>query len=300
MENGCAVSLLSAGSDWFSENQLILWICLGVVGLAILGVCIAALVVSHRNGKFLQSSNLKLSAKLAYDSDTMEEYLEISIFNHNLRDVSLKDFGLRYKDQTVSLISEFAERRLSKSHSVEVLTGSSITYKLNPERVEKFVVSHNFNAQSIDPIYIYAVDSSGKESLHKESSLSRVFNSRQKARILIAKSKIHKERIEAYKLSHDGNEPLTEGIYRSFHRKEVKIPDLIRRTQEQMKSDKSLSSATASTTNYSPAVTSIHVNEAPQPQSPRRMDTRDMKVTYLNLEPLKSVEETEKESGKKE
>ena len=300
MENGCAVSLLSAGSDWFSDNQLILWICLGVVALAILGVCIAALVVSHRNGKFLQSSNLKLSAKLAYDSDTMEEYLEISIFNHNLRDVSLKDFGLRYKDQTVSLISEFAERRLSKSHSVEVLTGSSITYKLNPERVEKFVVSHNFNAQSIDPIYIYAVDSSGKESLHKEASLSRVFNSRQKARILIAKSKIHKERIESYKLSHDGNEPLTEGIYRSFHKKEVKIPDLIRRTQEQMKSDKSLSSATASTSNYSPAVTSIHVNEVPQPQSPRRMDTRDMKVTYLNLEPLKSVEETEKESEKKE
>ncbi len=296
---------MDGAQSWWDSNSWVGVLAVGILAICVLGVSIAAMIYARKGARFMERSNLKLSAKLAYDSETMEEYLEITIFNSSLRDVTLKDFGLRYKDQTVSLINEFSERRLSKSHNVEVLTGSSITYKLNPERVEKFVVSHNFNAQSIDPIYVIAVDSLGRETVAKEASLSRVFSARQRARILLAKRRIHQEKVENYKATHDGNLPMFEGLYAKTHRREVKIPDLIRRSEEFMQSDKTLTSANIDSSSFAPAVSSRQTSTSSSSYSttgstaPRHVDTRDLKVTYLNLEPLKSTEEEEEEKKNK-
>lgn len=282
---------------WFFTSLIILLV------LVVLAVSVAALVYARKASRNLGRTTLKLSAKLAYDSSSLSEYLEISVFNHNYRDVTIKDFGLRYKDQTVSLIQEFIERKLTKSHVV-VPPHESITYKMNPERVEKFVVSHNFSANSIDPIYVYAVDSVGNETLIKNISLSKIFNARQKARIALAKRQIHQEKLRDYMDTHDGSEPLTEGIYRLFHKKEIRIPELLRRTQSLMGDKTVTPENTRNNTSFNPAPVSnpsIRETSSSTLDPSSKMDTRDMKVTFLDLDiPLKTQEESESDkTGKK-
>ena len=292
--------LVNETSEWLSDYSWIFSLGAVVLVVVILGILIAVLVGVKKTNRLVGRNPLKLSAKVAYDSDNMNEYLEISVFNCGLRDVNIKDFGLRYKNQTVSLINEFTERRASKSHSVDVATGSSLVYKLNPERVEKFVISHNFSATSIDPIYVICVDSNGNETVKKEVSLSRLFNARQKARLLQAKTKIHQGKIDEYKAGHEGNEPLTEGIYRLFHRKQIRIPELVAKADSLMVSDRSVNSKTVSDSSYAPAI-SDQQSESPAqtssvPFGQRKMNTQEMKVTYLNMDPLKSLDETDEET----
>lgn len=298
-----SVAFLADGDSWLSDNSWLFSLLAVILVVVLIILVILSLVYSKKIFSLLEKSTLKLTAKLAYDSDTMEEYLEISVYNNGLRDVNIKDFGLRYKNQTVSLIGEFTERRASKSRSVDVAVGSSITYKLNPERVERFVVSHNFNAQNIDPIFVVATDSAGHETVTKVKSLSKVFNARQKARILLAKRKIHNEKVQSYKETHEGNVPMSDGIYRAFHKKEIKIPDIIESSQSFMNTDKPHISSDAgrNSSTYSSATNLENGGYSSSSSSEKKTDTRDLKVTYLNLDPLRSTDEDgvdEDESGK--
>lgn len=306
---GEALFLAEDAEGWLDQNGWIFSLLAAILVLILASLVIVSLVYSKRIAAQLEKSSLKLVAKLAYDSDSMEEYLEISIFNNGFRDVNIKDFGLRYKNQNVSLIGEFTERRASKSHTVDVPVSSSITYKLNPERVERFVISHNFNARNIASIYLVAIDSYGTETVTKVSSLSRVFNERQRARILLAKRRIHNEKVQAYKETHEGNEPLSEGVYRTLHRKEIAIPELIRKSEDFMKTDKPRSASdpepqrnyssysSASSTRTNGNTTRSTGSPFSGGMSERRGDTRDLKVTYLNLDPLTPSDE-ENEKGK--
>jgi len=254
--------------------------------------------------KSLNTTSLKLTADVTYDSDNFGETLQITVYNSNYRDVVLHDFGFKYKNQIVSFIEEYSERKLTKGRVV-VPSRSSITYKVNPERIERFVVSHNFNAKSIDSIYITAVDAVGTKAIFKDKDLTKVFAARQKARLKLAKMKIHEEKVDKYKIEHDGNAPLSDSVWRSFHKKQIKVPEICKKANSFI-NDKTVTPQ-QSTFNYSNArpvsnkvtnnVEKSDVNEVetnPQP-SQEKIETKDLKVTFLDLDmPLKATENKKK------
>lgn len=286
-----------------NKAQILLIILISIV-IALVLLCLVFSILANRNArkakKALRDTSLKLTADVTYDSDNLGETLKITVYNSNFRDIVLHDFGFRYKNQMVSFIDEFAERKATKG-KVVVPSRSSITYKVNPERLERFVVSHNFNASSIDTIYLFAVDSIGVSASCKDKELTKVFVARQKARLKLAKRKIHDEKVEKYKQDHDGNLPISDSIYKAFHKKQIKVPE-IRAKANSLISDntKTSNNVNSSRFNYSspsnlkdPEIDISGYNG--EESSERKTDTKDMKVTFLDLDlPLKSKDVNEK------
>lgn len=281
------------------ENNLqVLYIVLISIVIALVLICLIFSILANHNArkakKALKDTSLKLAADVTYDSDNFGECLKITVYNSNFRDIVLHDFGFKYKNQMVSFIDEFAERKATKG-KVVVPSRSSITYKVNPERLERFVVSHNFNASSIDTIYLFAVDSIGVSASCKDKELTKVFIARQKARLKLAKRKLHDEKVEKYKQEHDGNIPISDSFYRAFHKKEIKIPE-IRAKANSFIPDKTKTPSNMNTSNYNysspsnlkdPDIDTSRYNG--EEFGERKMDTKDMKVTFLDLDmPLKS------------
>lgn len=280
-----------------TEQYRLMILILICVALGFLVLVTLFSILSYRNSrkikKDLSATSLKLTANITYDSDNLGESLCITVFNSNYRDIVLHDFGFQYKNQIVSFIEEYSERKLTKG-KVVVPSRSSITYKVNPERIEKFVVSHNFNASNIDSIYITAVDSVGNKAIVKDKELTKVFSARQKARLQLAKRKLHEEKVEQFKEDHEGNAPMSDSFWRMFHHKEVKIPEIQAKANSFI-ADKTKTPDNVSGSTYNPAPKQKEESSSTS-NSEKRMDTKDMKVTFLDLDlPLKSKEVNKKE-----
>ena len=292
--------------DWLNSNAGLLIVITLALMVAILLIVIILLVKINRIKKSISNSSLMITAGLNYDSDNLAEALVITIFNNNYRDILLHDFGFSYKDQNISFIEEYTERKVGKGRPC-VPARSSLSYKVNPERIEKFVVAHNFNAQTIDNILLYVSDSVGNKVVVKNKSLTKIFSARQKARIKLAKIKIHEDSVKEYMTNNDGSRPFSDKIWRMFHKSDIKIPKLLKASANFI-GDKTITPENAPHSNYNPAPiqssdpeiderNSSTVEEFSSPKT--RTDTRDMKVTFIDLDmPLKAKSLDSKEKKK--
>lgn len=286
--------------DWIKENQAIFIILLVAIILVILVILIVELILISKVKKSISSKALFITSGLNYDSDNLGESLVLTIFNNNYRDMILHDFGFIYKNQQISFIDEYTEKKGGRGRAC-VPSRSSLSYKVNPERIEKFVVAHNFNATSIDKIRLYVTDSLGVKVVIKDRALTKIFDRRQQARLKLAKLKIHDEKNKEYQATHEGALPFSDKIWRIFHKKDVKVPEIIK-TSQQYFDDKSLSVETTPHTNYNPAPiqtmepdyddeedAKVESEDTPIIQPKTKTDTRDMKVTFIDLDvPLKA------------
>lgn len=292
--------------DWIEENVgVFILICIVIVFI-VLAIAIISLAISIKIKRSITTSALYITAGLNYDSDNLGESLVITIFNNNYRDIVLHDFGFIYKNQNISFIEEYTERKVGKGRPC-VPARASLSYKVNPERIEKFVVAHNFNAKSVDKIRLYVSDSVGNKVVTKDKSLTKIFDKRQDARIKLAKIKIHEESVKDYMSTHEGSRPFSDRIWSLFHKKYVTIPKLIKKSAEFI-DDKTITPENTTKSNYNPAPIQssdpeVEVEEAPtieeEPKAKTRTDTRDMKVTFIDLDvPLKGKNLDSKEKKK--
>lgn len=291
--------------DWINANAGLLIVITLAFMVAILLVVIILLVKINIIKRGIANSSLVISAGINYDSDNLAEALSITIFNNNYRDILLHDFGFTYKDQNISLIAEYTERRVGKGRAC-VPARSSLSYKVNPERVEKFVLGHNFNARKVGKILLYVCDSVGNKVLVKDRPLSRLFSSRQKARLKLARVKIHEDSVKAYMAENEGNRPFSDKVWRFFHKSDIKIPRLLKESASFI-GDKTVTPENASRSRYNPApiqnsdpeIETSATDEEDFANSRTRTDTKDMKVTFIDLDmPLKGKNLDSKEKKK--
>ncbi len=289
-------------NEWITDNLWIVLLVILVLSIVIVVMSILTFVFAKKAASNISKTNLKMTANVSYDSDNLGESLEITVFNNNYRDIVIHDFGFSYKNQVVSFIEEYSERRLTKGRVI-CPARSSLTYKVNPERIEKFVVAHNFNAKSISMIYLIAVDSVGNSNVYKDKALTKLFSERQKARLKIAKRKLHEEKVQDYKDTHDGNGPMSEGLWNLFHRKQITVPALIKKSASLI-GDSTLTPETEKNNKlFNPAPvepSDLSDSDILKPDGKggyqttdfgRTSDSKDLKLTFLDLNvPLKSKE----------
>lgn len=286
--------------DWIKENMGVFLIIVVVIVIVILAVAIVQIIMLARVKKSLSTTALKITSALNYDSDNLGETLAITIFNNNYRDIILHDFGFIYKNQQISFIDEYSERKTSKGRAC-VPSRSSLSYKVNPERIEKFVVAHNFNATSIDKIKLYVSDAVGNKVIVKDKSLTNIFGRRQKARLKLAKVKIHQEKVREYQASHEGNAPISDKFWKMFHSSDIKIPELLKKSSEYIDDNtvtpnssrrpdmiqNSISSSDPTIENDDSSYDDD--SSFPSQRTRTRTSTQDMKVTFIDLDvPLKA------------
>lgn len=284
--------------DWIKENVGVFLIVVLAIVFVIMIVAIVTVCMIARIRKSLSTTALKITSALNYDSDNLGESLAITIFNNNYRDIMLHDFGFIYKNQQISFIDEYSERKTSKGRAC-VPSRSSLSYKVNPERIEKFVVAHNFNATSIDKIKLYVSDAVGNKVVVKDKNLTKIFGRRQKARLNLAKLKIHQEKVREYQAGHEGNTPLSDKIWKIFHKSDIRVPELLKKSSEYI-DDNTLTAANAKRSenlqnSIAPSDPSMESDESDEEDDPfinrprSRTDTKDMKVTFIDLDvPLKA------------
>lgn len=202
--------------EWLQNNS---WI-FGLAGLVLaVIVTIIVIIILIKAGKLSSSivdSSIKMTASLMFDSDDGTEFLNINIFNTSFKDVTIGDFGIDYKNQRFNFVAEYIEAK--KITSVPTISArTSINFRFDPQRLEKFILAHNYKSKSVSTIKMFVTDSVGNQFLRKNSALSKVLKERQKQRVRQAKLIVHNNKIDEYKLAHDDREPLTNIIWKMFH-----------------------------------------------------------------------------------
>lgn len=208
-------------------NEYQIYVIFGLVALVIVLVVLISIIISKvsKISKMSIDSTLKVESKIAYESSTEKnenkasEVLSITIYNNNWRDIVISDFGFEYKGILLSFIDEYSKKNTLKNKNVIVPARSHITLKLNPLRLETFIVENNFSGRSQFEIYDVVIDNVGTKIRTKNSSLTKVLTSRQQARIKLAKKMLHDQRIEQYKREHSDQVPVSEHFYKLFHSK---------------------------------------------------------------------------------
>jgi len=213
-------------NEWITEN---LWIFILVLLIAVIAIIVLS-VISMRKLKLIVKntvdSSLRMDAALEFDSITMQDQLVLSVFNTNFRDIIIHSFGFVYKDQLMDFVKEYMKENDMKDFPV-VPARASINFKLDPFRVEKFILDNNFEKKTVSKVFNIVVDSVGFDTKTKNASLRKVFNKRHTARLKKAKVILHNRKVANYQKTHEGKAPFSHTIWKWFHNEEVKIPELM-------------------------------------------------------------------------
>ncbi len=211
--------------EWLQQNSWVFGLISAGLALIIVSISIYVTIKTKNISNNIIESSLKMTTSLMYDSDIGDEFLNINIFNTTFRDVVISDFGLDYKNQRLNFVAEYIETKNLMSLPV-IPARSSINFRFDPQRLEKFILAHNYKSKSISSIKMVVVDSVGNQFLKTNRGLTSVLRERQKERVRTAKIIVHNNKVKNYKESHDDREPLTHAIWKMFHHTET-TPELI-------------------------------------------------------------------------
>lgn len=213
--------------EWLQNNTWIFLIIILVLSLLMVGIAIYLIVKVRVITRNTVDSSLKMSATLSFESDMGAEFMDISIYNTNFRDITVRDFGINYRNQHLNFVAEYVDAKNLTTLPV-VPARSSLNFRVDPQRVEKFILGHNYKSKKVNTVYNVVVDSIGNQFEIKNKGLSKILSTRQKDRVRQAKRILHEQKIEEYKRVHDDRVPLTDYFWRLFHRANNDNPEIIR------------------------------------------------------------------------
>jgi len=213
-------------NEWITNNFAIFVVILLVFVIALIVLSVIALRNLRILVKNTVDSSLRMEANLEFDSIFMKDELIISVYNTNFRDIIIHSFGFVYKDQIMDFVREYMKENDMKDFPV-VPARSSIDYKLDPFRVEKFILDNNFEKKTVYKIFNVVIDSVGFDTKSKNKALRKVFRKRHKARLKKAKVILHNRKIAQYQKTHDDKLPISNIFWKWFHSDEVKVPELM-------------------------------------------------------------------------
>ncbi len=224
--------------DWLKTNGWIFSIiAIGLV-LVVFVICLMIFFKTRKLSNSIVDSSLKMTASLMYDSDDGNEVLNINIFNTSFKDVSIGDFGIDYRNQRLNFLAEYIESK--KLNSLPIIQArTSINFRFNPQKLEKFILSHNYKETKISTIYMVVTDSVGNEFVKKNRALSKVLRQRQEQRLKLARIIVHDKKVAEYRQSHDDRDPMSHSIWKVFHHQSSKmdISELIDELSDRQKFD---------------------------------------------------------------
>lgn len=202
---------------WLQNNSWIFVIIALVLLIVLVGISIYLIIKVKVITQNTVDSSLKMSATLMFESDYGAEFMDISIYNTNFRDVTVRDFGINYRNQHLNFVAEYVEAKQLVNLPV-VPARSSISFRVDPQRVEKFILGHNYKSKKVSNVYNVVVDSIGNQFEIKNRGLSKILSTRQKDRVRQAKKILHEQKVADYRAAHDDRIPLSDYIWRLFHR----------------------------------------------------------------------------------
>ncbi len=220
--------------DFLQENMGVIVLLCTVVLIAVLVIVGVVLGLIIKLNKNTIVDTLKIDARVVYENvdegkeQKFKETLAISIFNNNWRDIVVSDFGFRYKGLYLTFADEYLKTNNIDTKRIIVPARKYIVLKIEPERLENFIIEHNFEAVGIDEIYNVVVDNVGTFITKKNHNLTKIMVRRQKARIEIAKSVLHDRSLQQYMKEHDNQIPIKEHFYNLFHSKKKKNGYLVK------------------------------------------------------------------------
>lgn len=216
-----------------NNNGVIALICT-IISVVLIILVVVLIVISVVVLKRTKQSTLKIDARITYENDAtittskFKQELKITIFNNNWRDVIVSDFGFKYRGLYLTFAEEYLRTKVKNQQKIIVPARQYIVLKVEPERLENFIIEHNFEAKGIDPIYTVIIDNVGNFVTSKNVGLTKVMVKRQQSRISIAKNLLHDKSLEDYMKTHDNQIPLKEHVYNIFHSRKKKTQYLVR------------------------------------------------------------------------
>lgn len=270
--------------EWLQTNVwvfVLIGLALSAILLVISVLMIIKVTVITRN---TVDSSLKMSATLMFESDHGAEFMDISIYNTNFRDVNIRDFGIDYRNQHLNFVAEYIEQKNLQSIPV-VPARSSISFRVDPQRVEDFILAHNYKSKKVSTIYNVVIDSIGNQFKQKNKELTKILSLRQKARVKEAKFIIHEEMVQKYSDTHDGRLPVSDFFWRLFHRNNKHDSEIINVANSLSEND-SFTKGREKKLQQVPDIRSedVKVIETTNPEFNASTASGEIKVTFLETD----------------
>lgn len=127
------------------------------------------------------------------------------------------------------------ERSLSEKPAVPAR--SSISFAIDPSRLEKYILESNNKSDKIDVLYNVVTDSVGNRIATKNKTVRKWLAKRHKIRIEKAKIQLHEEKVEKYKEEHKGKKPFSALLWPMLHPHLSKSNKVVERSEQIVLSD---------------------------------------------------------------
>ena len=117
------------------------------------------------------------------------------------------------------------ERSLSEKPAVPAR--SSISFAIDPSRLEKYILESNNKSDKIDVLYNVVTDSVGNRIATKNKTVRKWLAKRHKIRI-----QLHEEKVEKYKEEHKGKKPFSALLWPMLHPHLSKSNKVVERSEQ--------------------------------------------------------------------
>lgn len=225
--------------EWINANAGLL-VFIAIVLLIALGVILTFVLIKVKViVKNTVDSSLKMEANIKKESNKDSEKVVLTIYNTNFRDVIIHGFGFQYKNQEIDFISEYMNER-SLSEKPAVPARSSISFAIDPSRLEKYILESNNKSDKIDILYNVVTDSVGNRIATKNKTVRKWLAKRHKIRIEKAKIQLHEEKVEKYKEEHKGKKPFSALLWPMLHPHLSKSNKVVERSEKIILDDENI------------------------------------------------------------
>lgn len=151
---------------------------MGLITIITASITIFLLLISI-NGqsivkKYFSNSQFMIVTSVEFNTEQLNNYYNVKIYNQNFNDVRITSFGFMFKNQNIDYYQKYLlKEKLPLESKIVIYSRDHIILSINPEELKSIILDINKGDFNISKLRVYVIDSIGMTTFYKSKKITK-------------------------------------------------------------------------------------------------------------------------------
>lgn len=124
--------------------------------------------------KYFSNAQFMIVASVEFNTEQLNNYYTVKIYNQNFNDVRITSFGFMYKNQNIDYYQKYlVKEQIPLDSKLVIYSRDHIIFNIKPEELKSIVLDINNGVYKVKKLQVYVIDSLGITTFYNSKRITK-------------------------------------------------------------------------------------------------------------------------------